>query len=48
METIDEVVWEAKIKILDVGDMGENEIQALKSELTNAVRRILWDYGIHN
>ena len=43
-----EVLWEAKVRMSDVGDMGEDEIQTLQLELINAVRRILWDYGIHN
>ena len=48
MESIDEVLWEAKVRKMDVGDMGDEEIKALQLELTNAVRRIAWDYGIHN
>jgi hypothetical protein len=48
MDLMEEVLWESKIRMSDVGEMGEAEIQALQLELTNAMRRILWDYGIHN
>ena len=48
MESIDEVLWEAKVRKMDVGDMGDEEIKALQLELTNAMRRIMWDYGIVN
>jgi len=33
---------------LDVGDMADEEIKALQLEATNAMRRIMWDYGIVN
>ena len=48
MESTNEVLWEAKIRKMDVGNMGDEEVKALQLELTNAVRRITWDYGVHN
>jgi hypothetical protein len=48
MQITDEVLWEARIRKIDVGDMGDEEIKALQLELTNAIRRIMWDYGIVN
>ncbi len=48
MENTDEILWEAKVRRIDVGDMGDEEIKTLQLELINAVRRVAWDYGIHN
>ena len=48
MENTDEILWEAKVRRIDFGDMGDEEIKALQLELINAVRRVAWDYGIHN
>jgi hypothetical protein len=48
MQITDEVLWEARVRKIDVGDMGDEEIKALQLELTNAIRRIMWDYGIVN
>lgn len=48
MQITDEVLWEAKLRKFEVGDMNDEEIKALQLELTNAIRRIMWDYGIVN
>jgi len=48
MQITDEVLWEIKIRKLDVGNMGDEEIKTLQSELTSAVQRVLWEYRIHN
>lgn len=48
MELDQEVLWEAKLRKFEVGDMNDEEIKALQLELTNAIRRIMWDYGVHN
>lgn len=48
MELDQEIIWEARLRKFEVGDMGDEEIKTLQTELINAVRRILWDYGIHN
>jgi hypothetical protein len=48
MESTNEVLWEAKVRKMDVGNMSDEEVKALQLELTNAVRRITWDYGVHN
>ena len=48
METTDEMIWEARIRKCDVPNMSDEEIKTLQQELINSVRRICWDYGIHN
>ena len=48
METIQEVVWEARVRKSDVPKMSDEEIKVLKKELNAALIKILWEYGIHN
>ena len=48
METIEDVIWEARIRKSDVLNMNDEQIKVLQAELSTALRRILWDYGIHN
>lgn len=48
MQVTDEVLWEAKLRKFEVGDMNDEEIKTLQSELNRAIQRVLWEYGIHN
>ena len=48
METIQDVVWEARVRKSDVPNMTDEQIKILKKELNAALIKTLWDYGIHN
>lgn len=48
METIQDVVWEARVRKSDVPNMTDEEIKVLQRELNASLIKILWEYGIHN
>jgi hypothetical protein len=48
METVQELVWEARVRKSDVPTMNDEQIKTLQKELNAALIRILWEYGIHN
>jgi hypothetical protein len=48
MKTIEEVVWEARVRKSEVPNMSDAEIKVMQRELNAALVKILWDYGVHN
>jgi hypothetical protein len=49
MEKLKEgVVWEAKVRQIDIGGMDEVMINKMIVELNLNFQKICWDYGIHN
>lgn len=44
----EDVVWEAKVRQTDIGNMDEAMISRMIVELNVTFQKICWDYGIHN
>ena len=49
MEKLKEgLVWEARVRQSDIGNMDEAMISRMIVELNVTFQKICWDYGIHN
>lgn len=44
----EDVVWEARIRRIDLGDKSDEEINQMIAELNLALHNICWNHGIHN
>ena len=42
------ILWQALIKKSEIPNISDEQIKKLQTELTSAVGRICFDYGIHN
>jgi hypothetical protein len=48
MELEEDVIWAAKVRKSDIGNMDEAMISRMIVELNVTLQKICWDYGIHN
>ena len=48
METLEDVIWEARVRKSEVPNMTDREIEIMQRKLNAALIKILWEYGVHN